>query len=227
MRRRLEELDAKMQRHHQEKGTARLGEMPGLAAREPVGGSAGKSGRGRVYLAITAAVFVAGYFLWPGPLLRERWSEQQRQEKIIAAIQEEAERIRVDKARKAEIAAASEGELRSLIGDCKRQIIAENKQSPFEVYFPDYGAADLRKFASAGAVFDMPLGRPSTVLEGFDAEAYNLKRLREEQVDEIEFVIEGAMDSFNGAKRYAGIYQCQLNGMNIIYVVRDDIFMLD
>lgn len=225
MRRRLAELETKLHKHQGEaKTTATDAKEEVLATEVTIAKNRRNSGRRRAYVGAAIALLGLGYFLWPGPMLRE----QSRLEKMNAAIEEEAAKIRKRNARKAEIAAASDDELLAIVRDCKHEISTKIRQgSPFEVYFPDYGVADLKKFASYGTALGMKLGRPSTVLEGFDSEAFNVTRMRDDQVEEIKFAVESAMDSFGGVKRYAAVYVCHLIGMSIAFVTREEIFLLD
>jgi hypothetical protein len=112
---------------------------------------------------------------------------------------------------------SSNERLSELIRECRNKIDSEvgRNSHGFAVYFPQYNEQDLETMYTSSVALRMKMGRPSSALGVRDIVEDNLKRLREFPSTGIGFVVESTSDSFSGLKRWAGLYECDLDGLDI------------
>jgi hypothetical protein len=168
----------------------------------------------RVFFAIVGlAAF--GYFVFPGPAMREAAREKEQIERQKAKEAAEAEYRRIYEQNEQAILSADRQTIERLVKECRNRI-EEKLAGPFAVYFGNYTPSKLRELGDVGLVFGKPLGRPSVALDdyGFDPVAWNTDRITDKELRarSISFTVESAQDGFS-IRQYAAIYTCGLNGL--------------
>lgn len=137
-------------------------------------------------------------------------------------------------AKEAAIAAASEEEIRALVVECQSKIKKEltERSLAFEPYFAHYESGVLDTLGSMARVTGGTLGQPSGALDDyeFDPVAHNVEQIMRDKYPSrsVVFVVEHAMDSFSGIKRYVTTYRCDLDGLNSLgSPSRGEVYFLD
>ncbi len=137
-------------------------------------------------------------------------------EKDVAA----AQKYDADRLQFAEfVKGASDAQLEGLYTDCERTIadlIGHHSAPVFAVYFPDYDASDLDKFADLASAMRMDMDRPSVELNDTDFHVKRLRILRTIPGIGINVVAESASDTIVGPKRWAASYECSLENLKVV-----------
>ncbi|MDF2372677.1 MAG: hypothetical protein P1V21_17980 [Rhizobiaceae bacterium] len=129
-------------------------------------------------------------------------------------------------------ASATEADLSALASSCKDKIIAEI-QSPYEVFFANYSAAELLKLGQTFGGMGMNIPRrPSVLLTDYanlyNPVAENIRAFRNGQSTSMTFAVEWSSRGWSGKPvNFVEIYVCRISNNTVKGASSRDSFMFD